>query len=133
MSALPEILATVIISDQRGRWSWSLDGSGRFSVASARNYIDSKTLVVDHSATRWNSLVPIKVNIFTWWLTLNKIPTRDNLDKRGIDIHSLLCPVCDLEIETVGHLFFSCQMARDIWKKYRSMVGFGLVGFHPYV
>ena len=83
---------------------WSLDGSGEFSVASARKYIDSKTLVVDHSSTRWNTLVPIKVNIFTWRLNLNKIPTRDNLDKRRIDIPSLLCPVCDLEIETVGHL-----------------------------
>jgi len=116
MLALWEILATVIISNQRDRWFWSLDGSDEFSVASARKYINSKTLVVDHSSTRWNTFVPIKVNIFTWRLSLNKIPIRDNLDKRGIDIHSLLCPVCDLEIETVRHLFFSCQMARDIWK-----------------
>ena len=108
MKALREILAIVVISDRRDRWFWSLDGSGEFSVASARNYIDSKTLVVDHSSTRWNTLVPIKVNIFTWRLSLNKVPTRDNLDKRGIDIHSLICPVRDLEIETVGHPFFSC-------------------------
>ena len=113
ISALREILATVIVSDQRDRWFWSLDGSGEFSVASARNYIDSKTLVVDHSSTRWNTLVPIKVNIFTWRISLNKVPS-DNLDKRGIDINSLLFPVCDLEIETVGHLFFSCQMTQDI-------------------
>ena len=117
MSALWEILDTVIISDQRDRWFWSLDGSGEFSLASARNYIDSKILIVDHSSTKWNSFVPIKVNTFTWRLGLNKISTRDNLDKRGIDIHSLLCPVCDLEIESVGHLFFSCQMARGIWKQ----------------
>ena len=65
MLALREMLATVIISDQRDRWFWSLDGSGEFSVASARNYVDSKTLVVDHSSTRWNMFVPIKVNIFT--------------------------------------------------------------------
>ena len=70
MLALREILATVIIFDQRDRWFWLLDGSGEFSVTSGRNYIDSKTLVVDHSSTRWNTLVPIKVNIFTWRLIL---------------------------------------------------------------
>ena len=85
MSALREILDTITISDQRDRWVWSQDGSGEFTVASARKYIDSKTLVVVHSSTRWNKFVPIKINIFTWWLSLNKLPTRDNLDKRGID------------------------------------------------
>ena len=99
-------------------------------MASARNYIDSKTLVVDHSSTRWNALVPIKVNIFTWRLTLNKIPTRDNFDKRGIDIHSLICPVCDMEIETVSHLFFSCQMAQDIWKNIGRWWGLDIPDFN---
>ncbi|GJY94461.1 hypothetical protein Tco_0510822 [Tanacetum coccineum] len=27
---------------------------------------------------------------------------------------SIICPTCDVGVETVGHLFFSCSMARDI-------------------
>lgn len=117
LMALKELLDNVILSGQRDRWCWCIEGSGEFSVASARKFIDSKILVTDQSSTRWNKLVPIKVNVFMWRLGLNKVPTTDNLDKRGIDVHFLLCPICELKVESVDHLFFVCQMARDIWKK----------------
>ncbi|GJS82274.1 RNA-directed DNA polymerase, eukaryota [Tanacetum coccineum] len=41
--------------------------------------------------------------------------TRVNLDRRGIDIGSDLCPVCDRDVETSNHLFFSCEMVVDLW------------------
>ena len=99
-------------------------------MASAPNYIDSKILVVYLSSTRWNRFVPIKVNVFAWRLGLNKTPTRANLDKRGIDIHSLLCPVYDLVAESVGHLFFFCQMAREIWKQIGRWWGLDIPEFN---
>nr|GEV70837.1 RNA-directed DNA polymerase, eukaryota [Tanacetum cinerariifolium] len=49
------------------------------------------------------------------WMALNKLPTRVNLDRKGIDVHSVLCPVCLEEVETVNHLFFSCELASKIW------------------
>ncbi|GJR88342.1 RNA-directed DNA polymerase, eukaryota, reverse transcriptase zinc-binding domain protein [Tanacetum coccineum] len=33
----------------------------------------------------------------------------------GIDVDSLLCPICNEDVETVNHLFFSCDMAKDLW------------------
>nr|GEW29263.1 hypothetical protein [Tanacetum cinerariifolium] len=93
---------------------WALDSSG-FSVASARKFIDEQTLIGDFTSTRWPRCVPIKVNIFMWRLSLNKILTLVNLDRKGIDVASLLCPVCSEHIESVDHLFFSCGMTRDIW------------------
>ena len=38
-----------------------------------------------------------------------------NLDKKGIDVDSLLYPICNEDVETVNHLFFSCDMAKDLW------------------
>nr|GFA48926.1 RNA-directed DNA polymerase, eukaryota, reverse transcriptase zinc-binding domain protein [Tanacetum cinerariifolium] len=38
-----------------------------------------------------------------------------NLDRKGIEVDSLLCPICRLDIETVNHLFFNCDMAKDLW------------------
>nr|GEV76944.1 reverse transcriptase domain, reverse transcriptase zinc-binding domain protein [Tanacetum cinerariifolium] len=43
------------------------------------------------------------------------IPTIINMDRRGIDIGSVLCPDCDRDVETTNHLFFSCEMAVDLW------------------
>ncbi|GJT91055.1 RNA-directed DNA polymerase, eukaryota, reverse transcriptase zinc-binding domain protein [Tanacetum coccineum] len=69
----------------------------------------------DTIATRWNRFIPIKVNVFLWRLNLNKFPTRINLDRKGIDIGSVLCPTCQGDVETVNHAFFNCVLAKDLW------------------
>ncbi|GKC33866.1 RNA-directed DNA polymerase, eukaryota, reverse transcriptase zinc-binding domain protein, partial [Tanacetum coccineum] len=105
----------VVLSDQHDTWIWSLDGADGFSVASVRQLVDSHILVVDQFATRWNRCVPIKINVFMWRLLLNKLPSRVNLDRRGIDVGSILCPICQDDVESVYHLYFSCEMAKDLW------------------
>nr|GEX64210.1 RNA-directed DNA polymerase, eukaryota [Tanacetum cinerariifolium] len=69
----------------------------------------------DPNATRWNRCIPIKVNVFLWRLFLNKLPTRVNLNRKGIDVASTLCPICCEDVKTVKHIFFSCEMAKDLW------------------
>ncbi|GKB93516.1 putative RNA-directed DNA polymerase, eukaryota, reverse transcriptase zinc-binding domain protein [Tanacetum coccineum] len=41
----------------------------------------------------------------SWILALNKVPTRVNLDGKGIGIDSTLCPICGEDVETVNHIF----------------------------
>nr|GEW92005.1 hypothetical protein [Tanacetum cinerariifolium] len=84
-------------------------------VASARALVDESILETDLVATRWNRNIPIKVNIFLWRLNLNKLPTRVNLERKGVVIGSSLCPLCHLDVETANHLFFNCELARDLW------------------
>ncbi|GJZ97413.1 RNA-directed DNA polymerase, eukaryota [Tanacetum coccineum] len=38
----------------------------------------------ENVATRWIKTIPIKVNVFAWKLHLDRLPTRSNLLKRGI-------------------------------------------------
>nr|GEW98038.1 hypothetical protein [Tanacetum cinerariifolium] len=84
-------------------------------ISSARSYIDKHTLLGSSTSTRWLRYIPIKVNVFIWKLRLDKLPTLANMDKKGIDVASLLCPVCNAHVENVDHLFFSCGMAHDLW------------------
>ncbi|GKC95059.1 RNA-directed DNA polymerase, eukaryota, reverse transcriptase zinc-binding domain protein [Tanacetum coccineum] len=86
-----------------------------FSIASARKHIDEHILNGCPVSTRWSRCVPIKVIVFIWRLRLDKLPTLMNMDRKGIDVDSLLCPVCREHVESVNHLFFSCGMARDLW------------------
>nr|GFA23464.1 RNA-directed DNA polymerase, eukaryota, reverse transcriptase zinc-binding domain protein [Tanacetum cinerariifolium] len=64
--------------------------------------------------THWNMFIPIKVNVFLWRLSLNKLPLRFNLDKRGVDVDSILCPNCSSDVETIIHILFNCEMAKDL-------------------
>ncbi|GJW31555.1 RNA-directed DNA polymerase, eukaryota [Tanacetum coccineum] len=58
--------------------------------------------------------IPIKVNVFAWKLHLDRLPTRSNLLKRGIQVQSSLCPICNVLQEDTSHLFFSCDVALAI-------------------
>ncbi|GJZ20185.1 hypothetical protein Tco_0556775 [Tanacetum coccineum] len=61
-------------------WEFTYDASRRFSVNSMRKLISTMSSDNNSHPTRWNKLLPSKVNILTWHV-LNKIlPTRFNLD-----------------------------------------------------
>ncbi|GJZ37326.1 RNA-directed DNA polymerase, eukaryota, reverse transcriptase zinc-binding domain protein, partial [Tanacetum coccineum] len=92
-----------------------LNESRCFTVSAMRKHIESFTLSTDAEKIRWNNLIPIKLNILTWRISLVRIPTRSNLDSRGIDLDSILCPVCNDEIETSKHLLIDCSIAKSSW------------------
>ncbi|GKE42423.1 hypothetical protein Tco_1469707 [Tanacetum coccineum] len=48
----------------KDRWTWKLEKSGEFSVASIRKLIDDKTLPSSDYITRWNKSVPIKIRSY---------------------------------------------------------------------
>ncbi|PWA77908.1 reverse transcriptase zinc-binding domain-containing protein [Artemisia annua] len=91
---------------------------GNFTVKSARLAIDKKLLISDTKVTRWSKLVPIKVNVMGWRLSIDKLPTRVNLDARGIDILSVLCPVCGECTESTSHIFFECSFVSQVYKMF---------------
>nr|GEU36442.1 RNA-directed DNA polymerase, eukaryota, reverse transcriptase zinc-binding domain protein [Tanacetum cinerariifolium] len=104
----------IILTSLEDRWSWCLNGSGEYTVASVRSLIDD-TLCMDYGQrTRWNEFVPIKVNTHVWKVMTNSLATRFNLSRRGIDIASISCGTCDQGVETVSHLFFRCDMAQQV-------------------
>ncbi|GJW41394.1 RNA-directed DNA polymerase, eukaryota, reverse transcriptase zinc-binding domain protein, partial [Tanacetum coccineum] len=105
-----------MLSDKEDAWKWALN-STCFTVSSARNHIDEHILTGGYTTTRWPKCVSKKVNVFMWRLSLDKLATLVNLDRKGIDVASLLCPVCNEHVENVNHLFFSCEMARDLWTR----------------
>ncbi|GJV40292.1 RNA-directed DNA polymerase, eukaryota [Tanacetum coccineum] len=113
-TAMLEAIRDINLSDSIDGWKWALDSKG-FTVSSARKFIDEQTLIGGFTSTRRLRCIPIKVNVFMWRLSLNKLLTLVNMDRKGIDVASLLCPVCSEHVESVDHLFFTCEIARDIW------------------
>ncbi|GJV76117.1 reverse transcriptase domain, reverse transcriptase zinc-binding domain protein [Tanacetum coccineum] len=84
------------------RWRWALHESGDFTVKELTKLVEEKILDVniEGDATIWNKWVPKKVNIFVWRALKGRLLVREELDKRGIDLDTLLCPSCGDVVES---------------------------------
>lgn len=80
-------------------WAFILDDA-RF-VQGFHKIIDEKILIVEDDHVRWNKLLPIKININSWRILKERLPTRANL-------------------ETELHLFTKCSVALEVWKAIAS-------------
>ncbi|GKB48739.1 RNA-directed DNA polymerase, eukaryota, reverse transcriptase zinc-binding domain protein, partial [Tanacetum coccineum] len=105
----------VVLINMQDRWVWAKKGSGEFSVASARRLIDDQRMPNVSTKTRWVTIVPIKINVHAWKVKLDRLPTRFNILRRGMDIDSIVCPSCGVAVESVNHVFFSCHIAREVF------------------
>ncbi|GKF17314.1 RNA-directed DNA polymerase, eukaryota, reverse transcriptase zinc-binding domain protein, partial [Tanacetum coccineum] len=48
-------------------------------------------------------------------VSLVNMNDRINISRRGADIESILCPICDNAVESLRHIFFNCHVAKEIF------------------
>jgi hypothetical protein len=63
--------------------------------------------------TIWKIKGPRVVHLFLWKACQNLLPTKANLYRRHINSNPL-CPICGIEEETLGHILWSCPLAKDV-------------------
>ncbi|KAJ9536162.1 hypothetical protein OSB04_un000663 [Centaurea solstitialis] len=107
-------LSLRFIKRQDNSWKWVLEADGGFLVKSLRKCIDDRTLEEAEKTTMWSKVVPGKINLFIWRLRIDRLPTRVNLAKRGIEIQSTACPLCNRSDEHLEHVFLNCSTAKEI-------------------
>ncbi|XVE60389.1 hypothetical protein DITRI_Ditri05aG0124900 [Diplodiscus trichospermus] len=70
----------------------------------------------------WSDLVPPKVATFCWQMFQGGIAVKEVLVSRGLlQGADIKCPLCNLENETISHLFFSCRFSWNIWSLWCCM------------
>ncbi|GJS89701.1 RNA-directed DNA polymerase, eukaryota, reverse transcriptase zinc-binding domain protein [Tanacetum coccineum] len=116
LSTVLNLLSSFTLSDAEDSWSWSL-GSPSFTVKCTREHIDNNILPDGGMETRWNRYLPKKINIFIWRVLRDRLPTRWNLSRKGIDLDSLNCPICDTSVETTNHSLWFCSLATTLWHR----------------
>ncbi|GKB28130.1 RNA-directed DNA polymerase, eukaryota [Tanacetum coccineum] len=112
-------LGSITLSNKVDSVSSSLSSDGSYLVSDVRKHIDDCLLLNPLPCTRWCKVIPRKVNIYMWHLFLDRLPHRLNLSLRGLDIDSIMCPLCNNHVESNAHVFFSCDIARDVWSLVR--------------
>nr|GEW52433.1 RNA-directed DNA polymerase, eukaryota [Tanacetum cinerariifolium] len=113
-SALLHMLGMITLSSSPDRYFCDLNGDDAYRVKDICFELDNLFLPSSVVATRWVNLVPIKVNIFAWRVSLDHLLTRGNLISRGVTLDSPLCPICELSPKDSSHLVFSCELGKSI-------------------
>ena len=103
----------------RDCWKWRLDPNVVFSVRSLSHWIEERRVssMMGVNKTGWINVVPRKVNVFAWRAVLGRLPVRVELDKRGIDLDSILCPCCENVVESIDHSLVLCENALKVWDR----------------
>ncbi|KAH1265803.1 putative ribonuclease H protein [Glycine max] len=98
--------------------SWGADPAGYCSAKSAYNLLKaeaSSNSEDNNYKTIWKLQIPPRASAFSWRIFKNRLPTRDNLRRRHVELPSYNCPLCDQEEETVGHIMYSCRKTCVLW------------------
>ncbi|GJS37519.1 RNA-directed DNA polymerase, eukaryota, reverse transcriptase zinc-binding domain protein [Tanacetum coccineum] len=98
----------------------SMLNDGLFSIEVARRIIDSKLLPSLVPSTSWDKILPRKVNIFIWGLSLDRLSHRLNLSSRGIAIPKISCSSYNGNMESSNHVFFACDISMEVWRLVRN-------------
>ena len=97
---------------------WVPKSKGLFSVKSAYKELlpnpPSQVVTEVNWSKLWKMRGPERIKMFLWRVTVNALPTRENLMSR-IDISEPWCLLCNQEVESASHLFLKCPAAKALW------------------
>ena len=132
-------------------WEWPIDWSDRFSevtnvpVPKLINELDDKAIWVDKNGKNkefsvkevWKAVREdgpkviwyrhvwysqcIPRHAFILWVAIKgRLKTLDRISK-WVDVQSMVCHLCNHELESHSHLFFSCPFSKNLWEKCKPM------------
>jgi len=95
---------------------WSGDQNGVFSVKStylnlSHQYIGSSN---DVFSLLWEAKAMPKALVTAWRILLGRLPTYDNLIRRGLVVTSSSCVFCNAIEESSQHLFMDCVFVQRV-------------------
>lgn len=98
---------------------WTQDEERGFSVRSMCEALSPPSQIVFPSECIWNSHVQSKFSFLLWELWWNKIPTINNLIRRGLILLNWCC-LCKGDGESIGHTFLHFPWSATFWNHFIS-------------
>jgi hypothetical protein len=122
----------VVQSNVSDKWQWDPNPHEGYTVRGAYHALTSMEVSIVEGGEEhiWYKQVPLKVSILAWRLLKDRLPTRSNLQRRGIlaATDNSCLSGCGME-ETASHIFLHCEVFGSLWQHIRSWIG--MSGVHP--
>lgn len=97
--------------DSRG---WYAGPKGSFSIKSCYRLLDSSRDLAIPSKEVSNHFIHLKVQFFTWTVSLGKISTKDEVIQKGMYLTNI-CLLCYRDIESIVHILFHYLFVVEFW------------------
>ena len=96
---------------------WRGDALGVFSVKSAYDCMNSQVSSTTNSVFKmlWQTEARPSAQTTAWKVLLDRLPTKGNLIRRGVQVTSPLCVFCHESDESVQHLLCECKFTHRVW------------------
>lgn len=96
---------------------WEDSSSGTLSFSNAYELFRPHSIKQVWVSNLWGAAIPPRFSMLTWRIFHNKLPTDDQLRKRGVPVVSV-CQLCSTfgHEETLTHLFITCTFAQHVWQ-----------------
>jgi hypothetical protein len=101
---------------------WIPSSKGVFEVSSFYRVLCSHGTTSFPWKDIWRTKTPPRVVFFVWTAARSKIPTIDNLRRRGMIVVNR-CWLCESDGEFVDHLLLHCRVAYALWNSILSRFG----------
>ncbi|KAF6143229.1 hypothetical protein GIB67_039012 [Kingdonia uniflora] len=109
-----DINSIKINTNKADRRVWKPDLVGKFYVKGVFNVIQPKGQTIWWSKYLHRKAIHPQTALWGWRFCHGKLPTDDNLQKKGISIISR-CRLCSKGAETLTHLFWNCPFSSSLW------------------
>ena len=80
----------------------------------------------------WKTKVFPSAQVTAWRVLENKLATKCNLVRRGVEFESYLCIMCRVEEEFNRHLFFDCKITWLVWSQCYTWLGVASVNHYDF-
>ena len=109
---------------------WLHSSDGKLTSKLSFNFLKPAAISLPWAAAIWKSCIPPSHSFILWRIMHGKMPTDENLRRRGCIIVSI-CSFCLGTDETSAHLFLHCSFATNLWLWLGGMlhITFNLVSF----
>jgi hypothetical protein len=130
------LLVNVSLTRDHDDWVWILNPDVGFSVKSAYDSLmglgDGPNLSeweLKIFSSIWDSPAPSKIVAFSWQLLYDRLPTKDNLQSRGVIQQALdvNCVWCGQTTESSKYLFLHCNKTIRVWYEVCRWLGVVIV------